>query len=276
LKLRLLHKNQTDNIHYSYFEGEEFLKLWHYHPEVELVYIASGKGTLYVGDFIREFKKNNIFLIGSNIPHMFESDGSQEKVSISKVIHLNVNFLKKIASIGDEFKYLDTIIQQSKLSLNYCEDKSKKLKSLFSKLETASLNLQILLTFQIIQQLASDNNVIHFGNLEWLDHIKMKDDRMHKVIQFIMMNFKHQINLDEVATMVAMNKTAFCRYFKQHTNLTFTNYLNGVRINYACKLLREKNGANSVSVACYNSGFNSLSYFSRIFKKNVGCSPSEY
>ena len=276
MKLHLLHKNLRSNVLFSSFSGKEFLKLWHYHPELELVYIISGKGTLYVGDFIGNFESNNIFLIGSNVPHMFDSSKSFEGESTSIVVHLNHDFLKKLSTLGEEFNYINSLILLSNRGLKFNTKESEKFKNLFLELSETSADEKVLQTLKILYRLSLIENLAKLGSIEWLEQINITDERMNTVIEFVMMNFKNEIHLNEVAEMVAMNKTAFCRYFKHNTNKTFINFLNGVRINYACKLLKEKNTSNSISMACYNSGFNSLSYFSRIFKKNVGCAPSEY
>ncbi|WP_405382961.1 AraC family transcriptional regulator [Maribacter sp. LLG6340-A2] len=276
MKLHLLHKNLRSNVLFSSFTDDEFLKLWHYHPELELVYIVSGKGTLYVGDFIGSFESNNIFLIGSNIPHMFDSSPDFEGESSSIVVHLNYDFLKKLGMLGEEFNHINSLLLLSNRGLKFNTKESQKFKKLFHELEKTSSDEKVLQTLKILYRLSLIENLAKLGSIEWIDQVNIKDDRINTVIEYIMMNFKNEIKLNEIAEMVAMNKTAFCRYFKKNTHKTFVNFLNGVRINYACKLLKENNATNSVSMACFNSGFNSLSYFNRIFKKNIGCAPSEY
>ncbi|MDO1511575.1 AraC family transcriptional regulator [Maribacter confluentis] len=276
MKLHLLHKNLRSNVLFSSFTGDEFLKLWHYHPELELVYIVSGKGTLYVGDFIGNFESNNIFLIGSNIPHMFDSAPNFEGESSSIVVHLNYDFLKKLGQLGEEFNYINSLLLLSNRGLKFNTKESQKFKYLFHELAETSSDEKVLQTLKILYRLSLIENLAKLGSIEWIEQINIADDRINTVIEYIMMNFKNEIQLNEIAEMVAMNKTAFCRYFKQNTQKTFVNFLNGVRINYACKLLKENNASNTISMACYNSGFNSLSYFNRIFKKNIGCAPSEY
>ncbi|WP_419212019.1 AraC family transcriptional regulator [Maribacter sp. X9] len=276
MKLHLLHKNLSSNVLFSSFSGSEFLKLWHYHPELELVYIVSGKGTLYVGDFIGSFESDNIFLIGSNIPHMFDSSPTFEGDSTSIVVHLNYDFLKKLYQIGEEFTYINSLLTLSNRGLKFNTTESEKFKKLFFELSETSPDEKVIQTIKILYRLSLIENLAKLGSIAWLEQVKITDERMNRVIEYIMMNFKSEIHLDDVAEMIAMNKTAFCRYFKQNTNRTFVNFLNEVRINYACKLLKEKNTINSVSMACYNSGFNSLSYFSRIFKKNIGCPPTDF
>jgi len=111
MKLQFLHKNLTGNIKFSVHQEKEFLKLWHYHPELELVYIAEGEGTLYAGDFIGSYKKNDIFLLGQNVPHMFYSKLPNDITDFSKayVFHINELFLTNNSNSLPEFSFLKEI-----------------------------------------------------------------------------------------------------------------------------------------------------------------------
>ncbi len=73
MDLHFLHKNLETNLKVALHREKEFLKLWHYHPEYELVYISRGRGTIYAGDYIGPYQPGNVFLIGAHLPHMFES-----------------------------------------------------------------------------------------------------------------------------------------------------------------------------------------------------------
>ena len=90
----------------------------------------------------------------------------------------------------------------------------------------------------------------------------------------ILKNFKEPISVEDLAQKVNLTKAAFCRYFKARTQKTFVEYLMQVRINHACKLLKETD--MSVLEICYESGFNNLSNFNRQFKIRHNISPKQY
>jgi len=73
--------------------------------------------------------------------------------------------------------------------------------------------------------------------------------------------------------MSNMSKEAFCRYFKQVSNYTFIEFLNRYRISQSKRLLMS---GKSVSDSCYQSGFESLSYFNRTFKKVANENPRDF
>jgi YesN/AraC family two-component response regulator len=96
---------------------------------------------------------------------------------------------------------------------------------------------------------------------------------MHLIYQYVENNFQQPIVLDAIAKHVNLSVAAFCRYFKKSTKLTYTDFVNQYRINHAKKLLMQD--AN-VTEACYEVGFESLSYFNKIFKKITGENPSTF
>jgi AraC-like DNA-binding protein len=71
-----------------------------------------------------------------------------------------------------------------------------------------------------------------------------------------------------------MTPAAFCRYFKEKTGKGFIDFVNEMRIGFACKLLIEQR--LTVSQVCFECGFGNLSNFNRIFKRQTGVTPTEY
>jgi AraC-like DNA-binding protein len=76
-----------------------------------------------------------------------------------------------------------------------------------------------------------------------------------------------------VAELANLTVPAFCNYFKKNLNQTFTDFVNEYRVNHACKLLNE---GRTVADACFESGFNNVSYFGRVFKKLKQVQPSQF
>lgn len=100
------------------------------------------------------------------------------------------------------------------------------------------------------------------------------EERMRKINEFVFENFNKPITVNEVAALANMTETSFCRYFKTRTLKTFVEFLNDLRISYACRLLYNED--YSVTDACFESGFNSVSYFNRQFNAVVKMSPLRY
>jgi AraC-like DNA-binding protein len=98
--------------------------------------------------------------------------------------------------------------------------------------------------------------------------------RLERVFSYILEQYHTQITLDDVANIASLTPGAFCRFFRQHTRKTFSTLLNEVRIEHACRHLRESK--QSISQTAYVCGFTNLSNFNRQFKTITGLSPSDY
>lgn len=99
-------------------------------------------------------------------------------------------------------------------------------------------------------------------------------DGLRKTLNHIHDHFQDPLTLNQMALMSGASETYFCRLFKHETGLTFVDYLNSLRIERACLLLRDSM-ANALDI-CYEVGFNDYTHFGRQFKKNVGMSPAEF
>ncbi|MFW5707206.1 MAG: helix-turn-helix domain-containing protein, partial [Bacteroidota bacterium] len=98
--------------------------------------------------------------------------------------------------------------------------------------------------------------------------------RMENVMRYIMEHCHRHISLAEVAGVANMNKEAFCRFFKERTRKTVTQFVNEVRITRACSLLANQD--LSISQVAAESGFPNLSYFNRVFRNIKKATPKEY
>ncbi len=87
-------------------------------------------------------------------------------------------------------------------------------------------------------------------------------------------NYMRRITLSDIARHVNMNVSSFCKFFLRNFGCTFTDYINRLRVNSSCRLL--KTTEDSVAEIAYSLGFNSVPYFNRIFLRLCGCTPSQY
>ncbi len=134
---------------------------------------------------------------------------------------------------------------------------------------------RIIEMLKVIQLLSETEDYTYLASSHVMkEYDETEGKRMNLIFQFTLKEYFRDITLDEVSSLANMTPNAFCRYFKQRTRKTYVNFLNEIRIANACKLLKDKD--LTVAQICYQVGFNNLSHFNRNFKKNQGCSPSEY
>jgi AraC-like DNA-binding protein len=246
---------------------------WHFHPEFELVYIEGANGTRHVGEHISRFEGSDLVFIGSYIPHLNFDYGVKtacEKV----VVQIRQDFLGNAFGNIPELSAVYRLFEQSKHGIAFGKETKLLLRERLKNLKNLGhfeQFLEILSIFQVLAQ-SSEMVLLHPKPVE-NQHNKKEQERVKRIYNFIDTNYQQKIEVEEVANLTNLSKSAFCRYFKKITRLTFIEFLNHYRINQAQKLLLlDKN----VTEACFESGFESLSYFNRTFKKVTGENPLSF
>ena len=243
---------------------------WHFHPELELVYIEGASGTRHVGEHISQYEKNDLVFIGSNIPHLnFDYGVKTDYQEI--VVHIRQDFLNNAFANTPELLKINQLFEKAKLGIAFNYETKQKVAERLMKLPSLSHFEQFLEILSIFQVLANveDIELLHTNSFE-NQYTKKDQERMKRLYQFIDENYERKIDIYEIASLSNLSKPAFCRYFKRMTRLTFTEFLNHYRINQAKKfLLLDKN----ITETCYNCGFESISYFNRTFKKITNENP---
>ncbi len=89
--------------------------------------------------------------------------------------------------------------------------------------------------------------------------------RVRKIYDYINNHYKEDIRLQDLADIVGMTPVALSRFFKLRSGKTVTDYIIDIRLGHASRLLVDT--TNTVTEICFESGFNNLSNFNRIFKK---------
>ncbi len=262
------------------------LSEFHYHQEIELLYVIEGEGLLLIGEQFEQVSKGMLLLIGSNTPHMFKFEqyiyanalmkqGRQDLKIKLLTLHLDVRIF------GDEFfnlpenQPINNLLKEALKGINFIGGSAKTISDALLNLQYAAGPERIFLLLQLLAILAAIKERQFITAEPHLGAYNENDEtRLTKVYLYTLNNFHKTISLKEIASMVYMVPNAFCRYFKLRTNKTYFTFLMEVRIRHACKLLKEQE--YSVVVVCYESGFSNLSNFNRHFKQIVGKTPLEY
>ena len=100
------------------------------------------------------------------------------------------------------------------------------------------------------------------------------DERITRIIQYINENYNHITDIDQIAEHFFISKYHLCRYFRKNLGIPLMSYLNTIKITQACRMM--KAGNSSMTQIAMECGFNSSSYFCKVFKKERGISPTEY
>lgn len=281
MKLHLL--NRTSLQHSSFTASRDsyphFLKIWHYHPELELVYIIRGTGTRFIGDGIEKFSEGDLVLIGKDLPHMWLSDEAyfeegSDLVSEAIGIHFKEDFLGMDFLNSMEMKPILQLVKKAGRGIKF-SNLDVELERLIKDLVNLEPFHKVMQLVQVLYRLAGHEDYKLLSSPGFLNSFnKTENKSLDEIYEFVFKNFNQPIGSKDVAKIAKMNPSAFSRFFKRIHRKTFTRYLNEIRVGYACKLLIENR--NNITPVCYESGFNNISNFNRHFKSIMGMSPSDY
>ena len=246
---------------------------WHFHPEYEIVYVEAAHGVRHVGDHISRYEQSDLVLIGPNIPHLNFDYGV--KTDFEQVcIQMKEDFLGKDFFSIPELAPIRDLFEKGRKGISFSGETRAAVGERLKQLSRLSPFEQLMELLKILQLLAHSEESSSLNSRPISSQLVGKDQaRMDKIRRYIEEHYHRRIDVKEVASQVHITTAAFCRYFKKNTRLTFTDFLNQYRINQAKKmLLHDKN----VTEACYDSGFENLSYFNKTFKRLAGENPSQF
>lgn len=255
---------------------KDFKYPWHYHPEFELTYILSSQGVRYVGNSVENFEDDDLVLVGPNLPHCWinpSEDGQAASNAI--VVYFREDFADSSWMKSDEFAALHHLFELSKKGIKFESSISQQLKEQFLKLLGAEPFDRMMLLLQILNDLSRTDKFQTLCDHGFsYDLNTSNNDRFNIIYKYIQTNYQEKITLRAIAEQVHMSEEYFSRYFSKIMKKTFFEFLNEFRINRACKLLIETD--KQISEVCYASGFESIPFFYRQFKRFKNCQPKSY
>ena len=272
-------KPENELVRHQVDDVQHFYDKLHQHPEVQLTRIFQGVGNLIVGDYIGRFKAGDMYLLGPDIPHVFRNDdsyytGDNTKRAYMESIYYDVKVVGNCLIHIEEFRGVYEFFS----GLNGCywvHDENQYIRKRIKKVQTVTGIGRIVLSMEILQRLMEEDVLQRLNKMGSVKNYSKKEGkRMDQVMRFIMEESHRPIMLSDVAMVANMNKEAFCRFFKERTRKTLTEFLNEVRITNACHMLENKD--LSIAQVAHEAGFTNLSYFNRLFRKLNGQTPKEF
>ncbi|MGN7823424.1 AraC family transcriptional regulator [Chitinophaga sp. 22536] len=245
---------------------------WHQHHEYELILILEGGGTAFVGDYIGDFKPGDIFFLGSNLPHTFQKSG--DMITSAVVVQFLDSLWGNELLNLPEGVYMKNLLLAAAQGLKIPESYREKMADIIRELENQQRFGRIISLFQCLNMMAESGDYIILSSQTPDANYRIKQAEIDLILQYTNRNFRNKISLREVSAVVNMSVAAFCKYFRRSTKKTYVDYLNEMRIGYACKLLKDTN--SSVIEICFESGFNTLANFNKQFLKYKSITPSAF
>jgi AraC-like DNA-binding protein len=252
---------------------------WHFHDEYEIVFIIKSFGKKFAGDSVEEFGPGDLSIFGSNLPHFYMSDqafyrGDPDLRVNAIVVQFPTSYFPQSQLQGNEFASVKKLLKNVSSGLTFSAESAEAGGEILQEMYRTSGMERHLLFVKLIDYLGNSES----RTIATPDYINTMYDqgepRMAKIYRFTTRNYNRKITIGEVASVAGMNTTAFCRYFRQKSGKPFAQFVNELRISYACKFL--KHGNQTIANISDEAGFNNISNFNRQFKSITGKSPSEY
>lgn len=242
---------------------------WHYHPEFELTYIVKGNGYRIVGNSYEPFADGDLVLLGSNLPHTWSGKADGDVNSDAIVIQFSSEFISSFLEFNESI-LIKKMLESSLRGINFEPDEQLVTK-IIEITETNGVD-RILKLISILDILSKKQIKLIAPNTFHNVVSKKSEVRINKVCLFIQNNFQNKIYLKEVADLIYLTESNFCKFFKKATGKTYSDYVNEIRINEASRLLIQSD--KTISQISFECGFETLSYFNRVFLNKKGITPS--
>ena len=255
--------------------NKEFYYPWHYHAELELTFILSGQGVRYVGNSIENFHGEELVLLGSDLPHAWNTTVEQDQPVTAIVVYLKEEFFDKNWMQSIEFEGIRNLSLLMNKGIKVDSEVAQALKPKFYELLNASPFEKLMILLQVLEFLSHNQEYRFLCEQEFTFDLDDTDKtRINSVYDYIQKNYQRQISLADIASRLNMSEEYFSRYFSKTMKKPFFEFLNEYKINRACKLLIETD--KQISEICYAAGFESIPFFYRQFKKFKDCQPKNY
>lgn len=260
---------------FIYQEDNEplFYDKLHAHEEIQISIVLKGNGEVIVGDTLSSFHSGDVFVFGSNLPHLFRSELGDDH-SFMKTLFFTENSFGSLIPELKEHKELIQFLNEINRGIKITSE-TESIKRKFNRIKKATPLEQVVLFFEILNLLVKAKKKILSTFPSPHRYTENEGKRMGRIFHLIISEFHREINLHEVSALANMTPNAFCRYFKQHTKKTFFEFLLEIRLENSCKLLR-RNPEMPINEILELSGFKNTSHFNRKFKNYKQMTPSEY
>ena len=236
----------------------------------ELSYVICGSGTRELGGMHRAFTSGDLVLIPPGIAHgwQFVPQDTDAQGRIENItLHFATTLLDNLAEALPVLENVRDRILSFAGPVCFGTKERERLSILLKRMSLETDERRAVTLVDVLCTLS--------GGLP-MDYALPPDPTREKLMKariFVSCNYRRAIPIDEIADVVGMNRTAFCKFFRKQTGQSFVQYLNAYRLGLARQWLEA--GTMSVTEACFACGFNDVAYFCRAFRRQAGFPPSK-
>jgi len=252
---------------------------WHYHNSYELSFITEGSGKRIVADSIVEFQPGDLVFIGPRLPHVWiafkDSFNPSNRFLEMVVLQFDSDVLCKQLLALPEFRNVLGALTYSERGIQIVGQTLNEVSEIMLQLPYMNTFDRIINLYRLMNIIGKSDTIIQLASPEYLcKRLQTGSRRIAMIHEFLMNNYLDDINLEQIAGLVNMAKGSLCHFFKMNIGMTIFEYLNHVKVDFACRLLMDPD--LSILKVGLSSGFNNISHFNKQFRKITGMTPLEY
>ena len=265
-------------------EGSGFRAEWidnessflHVHPEYEIVLNITGNGTRVAGDSVEIFDHYDLVIYGPDLRHFwnFHRKDENDKGRHAIMCHFRRESLGESLLSQFEMADLRRLLDDAARGIAFTADTGRIAEEPMRRLLTETGMKKMVSFFMLLEILCSAEKYSLLAGETSVGVHDMTDSRLTDVCLFVRENFFRPIPVKEVAAIARMSPHSFSRYFSRSTGSGFVDYVNQVRTNKACYLLRETD--HQINEIVFECGFATVSNFNKQFRKHAGMSARDY
>lgn len=251
---------------------------WHFHPEYEIHHVVATHGQYFVGDFIGEFEPGNLVLTGPNLPHNWVSNiptGTTVPLR-GRVVQFTEGFLAEATKVFREIEACSPMLELSRRGALFQSKIAAVVGPKLEELVGARGMRRVELFVGILGDLSSADGTTSLASARYLpDPSGFMSNGVNQALLYINCHLTEPFSEADLAELTGQSPSAFSRSFRRHTGMALVQYVNRLRINFACHLLMSKSQMTITDI-CFAAGFNNISNFNRHFLAQKGMPPSRF
>lgn len=260
---------------YDYFNFPPAFQIgMHAQDDWELSMVTCGEGIRTIGDVTKPFDTTEVVIIPPKIPHqwIFDSDVTDADGNVSNItVKFSEQTLKALSVLCPEMQTVVSTFDDYKEPIVFSGNEAAGLRSILKMMKKRDNVNRLPLICEILRLITSDSPGKIF---EQYHTFSAAEQKMERIRVYITCNLARHITLEDTAKMMGIGQSGLCGFIKRQTGKTFSEYLNGLKIDRACRMLRDTDC--NISEIAYDSGFTSVPYFNRVFTKLKGTTPTAY
>ncbi len=258
---------------------------WHWHEELEYIVVLVGKARFYAGENSVVLESGQGLFINKNVLHRVKPFEDHHCIYYSVVFHTSYVFGYRASSLTEN--YLNPVLNHPTFRYHVLTQQNTHMVPFFDKLKeiidvneaqefgyelmTKSLLCQAwLLLLKGLQNIPAEDS--GSGNVQALQD----EERIKSALTFIATHYSESLTLQDIADSIHISKSECCRSFKRCLKISPFEYLIKYRVYSAAIMIIHSGHTISISEVAETTGFNSSSYFNKMFKKYTGLTPSAF